>query len=374
MAEDIVVAEQAQQTEQQVELAQNMAIALGLEQPQTAAETAVTETIEQVPVTFEIIKEKFGYEKPEDAVAEIEQLRAYKQQPVVEAPKFENEFNEKLYKAIQAGQVKEVTQLLAQQERLDSLTTNEVTRDTAADIIKLGMQLEFKTLTQAEIDYKYNKSFGIPKEPSLDVDDEDSVMAHNEWKEKVADIEMGKMIEAKMAIPKLEAAKSQIKLPDLPNSVDEGYTQYQKMLAEQEATDNEVKEAYKVFTPKSIETKIPFNDETNKIGFEFQYEPDVETFNKSVNMALDINQFFDIFKKSDGTPDRQGFLSAIHFALNKDKIITEAIKQAKNATLKSQLIDNSQVGNQRFQPQTQEPSELDKLMQAAVGQYVQPRR
>lgn len=370
MADDIVV---DQQVSQNAELAENMAIALGLEKPQTAvADTVVTDTAVDIPpVTFEIVKEKFGYEKPEDAVAEIEQLRAYKAQtPTVEPIKFENEFSEQLFKAIQSGRVKEVNHLLAQQERLDSLTTNEVTKDSAADIIKLGMQLEFKTLTAAEIDYKYNKSFGLPKEPVLDENDEDSVIAHNEWKDKVADIEMGKMIEAKMALPKLEAAKSQIKFPDIPASVDEGYIQYKKMLEEQPAIDAEVSAAYKSFTPKSIETKIPFTDETNKIGFEFQYEPDSETFARSVGMALDINNFFDFFKKSDGTPDRQGFLDAIHFATNKERIILEAIKQAKNATLKSQLVDNSQAGNQRFTPQTQEPNELDKLMQGALGQYM----
>lgn len=378
MAEDIVVAEQ-QQIEQQNEIAQNMAIALGLEQPQTAAaDTVVAETTETIPVTFEIIKEKFGYEKPEDAVAEIEQLRLLRSQPpVIEAPKFENEFNEKLYKAIHSGQIKEVTQLLAQQERLDSLTTSEVTKDNAGDIIKLGMQLEYKTLTPAEIEYKYNKSFGLPKEPVQDMineSDEDFANRKAEWQEKVNDIEMGKMIEAKMSIPKLETAKSQIKLPEIPNTVDEDYNQYKKMLEEQSKTDLEVLESYKSFTPKSIETKIPFTDEANKIGFEFQYEPDSETFSKSVGMALDINTFFDSFRKSDGTPDRQGFLRAIDFAINKDRIILEAIKQAKNATLKSQLIDNSQGGNQRFQPQTQELSDFDKQMQAALGPYTQQRR
>lgn len=380
MAEDINVAEQQQLTEHQVELAQNMAIALGLDQPQTAAAetTEQQQTTEIIPATFEIIKEKFGYENPEDAVAEIEQLRLLKSQPPAAEPiKFENEFNENLFKAIQAGKIKEVTQLLAQQERLDSLTTNEVTKDNAADIIKLGMQLEYKTLTQAEIDYKYNKSFGIPKEPMQSDSELDDDFANRkaEWQDKVNDIEMGKMIEAKMAIPKLESAKSQIKFPEIPATVDNDYIQYKKMLDEQVQIDAEVSAAYKSFTPKSIETKIPFTDETNKIGFEFQYEPDSETFTKSVGMALDINTFFDSFKKSDGTPDRQKFLEAIHFATNKDRIILEAIKQAKNATLKSQLIDNSQGGSQqRFQPQTQEPSELDKQMQASLGQYMPNRR
>jgi len=177
---------------------------------------------------------------------------------------------------------------------------------------------------------------------------------------------MGKMIEAKMAIPKLEAAKSQIKLPEIPNSIDEDYLQYRKMLEEQPVIDAEVTAAYKSYTPDSIETKIPFTDETNKIGFEFQYKPSAETFQKSVGMALDINTFFENFKKPDGTPDRLSFLKALDFAINKDSIILEAIKQTKNATIKSFLPDNINGNGQRMSPSmTGEPNELQKYMQAA---------
>jgi len=380
MAEDINVVDAVaqQQTEQQNEIAQNMAIALGTELPQTAAaEPVVTEPV-NVPITYEVLKDKFGYEKPEDAIAEIEQLRLLKSQPPAPEPiKFENEFNEKLFKAIQSGQIKEVTQLLAQQERLDSLTTSEVTKENAADIIKLNMQLANKLLTKEDIDFQYKQDYLPPKEPvqRASETDEEYQERMDDYNERVTFLEQKRVIAAKMAIPELEKAKSQIKLPEVSNTVDEGYAQYLKMLDEQPKLDAEVSEAYKSFTPKSIETKIPFTDETNKIGFEFQYEPDSETFTKSVGMALDINTFFDSFKKSDGTPDRQRFLEAIHFATNKDRIILEAIKQAKNATLKSQLVDNSQGGGQqRFQPQTQEPSELDKLMQGALGPYTQQRR
>lgn len=380
MADNVIEVANEQQTEQANELAQMMAISLnGGIAPQAASENqeVVVDEPTIVPATFEILKEKFGYESPEAAVAEIESLRVLKSQPpATEAPKFENEFNEKLYKAIQSGQVKEVTQLLAQQERLDSLTTSEVNESNAADIIKLSMQLEFGSgkapLTQAEIDYKFNKQYGLPKEPvqSDSELDEDFAQRKAEWQEKVTDIQMSRMIDAKMAIPKLVTAKSEIKLPEIPNTVDEDYVQYRKMLDEQAKIDEEVQAAYKSFTPKSIETKIPFTDEANKIGFEFQYEPSSEAFNKSLGMALDINTFFDAFKKSDGTPDRQKFLDAIHFALNKESILTEAMKQAKNATIKSFLPDNSNNNGQRISPaMTGELSELQKQMQAAGIKY-----
>ena len=373
MADNVIEVANEQQTAQANELATMMAINLnGGIPPQAASENqevVVEEQQQIVPATFEILKEKFGYESPEAAVSEIESLRVLKSQPpITEAPKFENEFNEKLYKAIQSGQVKEVTQLLAQQERLDSLTTSEVTKDNAADIIKLNMQLGNKLLTKEDIEFQYKQDYLPPKEPVQRSSEtyEEFQERMEDYNERVSFVEQKRIIAAKMAIPELEKAKSTIKLPEIPINVDEGYVQYQKMLDDQAKIDEEVKAAYKSFTPKSIETKIPFTDEANKIGFEFQYEPSSEAFNKSLGMALDINTFFDSFKKSDGTPDRQKFLDAIHFAMNKDSILLEAMKQAKNATIKSFLPDNINGNGQRMSPaMTGEPNELQRYMQAA---------
>lgn len=321
--------------------------------------------------SFDVIKEKFNYQNVEDAIKEIEELRGFKANPSIDL-QFENEFSEKLFKAIKGGKIKEVNSLLSEQERIESLTGLEVSKDTAADIIKLGMQLEYKDLTKTEIDYRFNKQFGIPKEPVqlISEEDDDFALRHSAWKEQVADIEMNRIIEAKLTKPKLESAKSKIVLPEVDAPVDEGYIQYKKMLEDQPKIDAEIVQAYKAFTPKAIETKMNFNDEANKVSFEFQYEPDAESFNRTLDMVSDINKFFDQFKNQDGTPDRKRFLSALDFALNKDKYLMEAMKQSKNATLKSRLPDNSQGGMKAQIPQgQQELSEVDKQMRASLAGF-----
>lgn len=332
-------------------------------------------TPSEVPQTsfFDTLREKFKYETPEEAISKIEELNSLKNKPASAEVKFENEFNEKLFKAIQGGKHKEVSQLLMQQEKLESLTTTEVNKDTASDIIKLSMQLKYKDLTPSEIEYKFNKQFSIPKEPiqRIDEDDEDFETRKSDWKETVQDIEMTKIIEAKLAKPELEKAKSSISLPEIDNPVDEDYLQYKKLLEEQSKVDEDVLKAYKSFTPKEIETKINFKDEPNKIAFDFQYEPDSESFNKSVDMALNFDLFFEKFKNQDGSPDRKKFLDAIHFAVNKDKILMEAIKQTKNATIKSFLPDNSNGGGNKYTPQSNtESSEIDKLMRASLAGFM----
>lgn len=326
---------------------------------------------EPEPPSFELIKEKFNYTNVEDAIKEIEELRGLKANPTIDI-KFENEFNEKLFKAIQAGKVKEVNALLTQKEKLESVTGSEINKDTAPEIIKLGMQLKYKDLTQSEIEYKFNKQFGIPKEPIQLINEEDEEFAtrHAAWKEQVADIEMNRIIEAKLAKPELEAANTKIALPEIDAPIDDGYLQYKKMLEEQPNIDAEIVETYKAFKPNTVGTKINFNDEANKVAFEFQYEPDAESFKKSVEMVCDITKFWDHFKNQDGTPDRKSFLNAIHFALNKDKILMEAMKQAKNATLKSRLPDNTQGGMKMQTPQVeQQISELDKMMKYSLSGF-----
>lgn len=344
--------------------------------PEAAAEQAVaqTEGTEQAvtqteaPVfQFQTFTEKYGWQSPDDAVKEIEELRALKANPTAAEIKYENEQSEKLAKALQAGKIDEVYGYLDEQRRLDRLTASEVTKETANDIIKLSMQLKYKDegLTAEDVEYKFGKMYKLPKEPPLDPDDDESVEKHKEWQETVSDIEAGKIIDAKIAKRELEAAKSKLVLPNIEAEIDQDYIQYKKDLEQSSAIDAETKEAYKSFTPKDIETRISFNDEANKIAFEFHYEPEAEGFAKSLDLVTDTQKYFEKYKNSDGSPNRKQFLQDIYFIQNKEKIIMAAMNQAKNATLKAQLPDNSQGSFQRQQPQTGEPNELHKYMQAA---------
>lgn len=384
MADNIIEATQEaaelQVNTQQAELAQQMAISLngGLplesNQPPVADSIAAKEVIietEAPQFQFQTFTEKFGYQSPDDAIKEIEELRTLKANPIKEAIKFENEKSEVLFKAIQAGKSDEVYAILAEQKRLDALTTSEVTKETAADIIKLGMQLKYKDLTEAEINYKFNKQFSLPKEPvqgNTELDEEFE-QRQKDWQEQVADIEMSKIIDAKLVKPDLEAAKQKLVLPNIESAVDEGYLQYKKSLEEEAKVDTETVEAYKSFTPTDIEMKINFNDEANKINFDFQFTPEAQGFEKSVALVIEPEKYFAEYKNSDGTPNRKQFLQDIYFIQHKEQIIREAMKQAKNATIKSMLPDNSSGAANRQLPQGQEMSDLDKMMQASLAGY-----
>jgi hypothetical protein len=384
IAEPLIQDQSTEQIDVKAQIDQQMAIALnGGIAPQAAepaavtTEAAATTTIIPEPSQadpFGIFKEKFGYETPEAAIQEIEQLRAFKAAPTYEGPIVEMDDQvQQLLKAWNAGKKEEVWQALDREVRVERLLNTEVTKETAADIVKMGMQLKYKDLNSDEINHRFNKQYGLPPKPvqAAEEMEEDFQQRLASWQEQVTDKQMDLMIEAKLAKPELQNLKGKLTFPEIKSetSVDEGYAQYLKMLEEQPKRDEEVKAAYRALTPKQVETKINFKDEANKIDFQFQYEPNAEKFAKAQEIASDASQFWKLFTKSDGTPDREGFIDIICYKLDKENYLMSAMNKSKNATIKASLPDNSQPGMLRQMPEHQEPSELDKNMRASLKGY-----
>lgn len=397
MADNVIVDQPVEtqvQPDFKAELDQMMAISLGQAPPtqqvdapqvdatqtqQQTTEAAQTTTqepavqnqppVQSTPDSFSVFKEKFGFENTETVVKEIERLRALETAPPELV--FDNEESATILKALSKGDRKPLYEYLHREAQIDRLMTGEVTRDNAAEIVKMKMQLANKDLTPSEIEYRFKKQFGVPPKPERGTDEEEedynSRMA--QWQEVANDREMDLVIEAKIGRPELSKAKGNLSVPQIDSPIDEGYAQYQQMLAQQAVDDKATKEAYKALTTKSVETKIHFKDEANKINFEFQYEPDAQSFSRAQEIACDADLFWKTFINSDGTPNRQLFLESILYALDKNKIIMSAMNQAKNATIKASLPDNSQGGIVKQIAQHQEPSELDAQMRNSLRGY-----
>ena len=376
----------AQTQEIPAELKQQMDLALGVkpveqsqpstQEQQTPPPTVSHETTPQFDLTP--FKERFGIEKQEDLFSIVEEYNKFKSEP----PKpielsFENDFSKNLFESIKAGKIADIHSALDQQLKLEKLTSSEITNDNADEIIKLGMKLEYPTLSDKEIDYQYKQQYKLPKEPVKGEMEEDDEFEQRkaDYEEAVYDINMRKTIAAKMAQPKLEAAKTKISFPEIEKQVDpeyQEYLQYKKELEEDERIDAETKEAYKAFTPKDVETKLPFIDEANKINFEFQFEPDGEGFAKTIDLVSNPGKFYDLYKNPDGTSNRKKFLEDVYFSQNRERIIMEAMKQAKNAAIKAMLPDNSAgtgLNRQPVLPDVQQ-TELDKQMEMALKPYM----
>jgi hypothetical protein len=359
---------------------EQMAISLNGGVPPVAAAAApvVTEPAaaeaQPAPTTadpFGLFKEKFGYESPEAAIAEIEALRAFRASPPAAELKFENDQSKLIAEALQAGKFQEVYQVLDQQMRIDRLAGAEMNLDTAAEIVKYGMQLKYKDLTTAEINYKFNKQFALPAKPGMmpAEDQEEYNQRVTAWEQMVEDRKMDLMIEAKQLRPELVAAKTKLVFPTIARPQDTELQEWQKTVQENDRLAAETTQAYKAFTPKTLETKINFKDEPNKIDFDYTHEPDAQGFAQTLEMVSDIEKFWKHFIGSDGTPNRKEFAQAIYFALNRDKVLLDAMSQAKTAAIKAMLPDNNTGGLVRTMPTTQEPNLLDKYMRESLKGY-----
>lgn len=382
----VVVDNSAQQAEFKAALDEQMALSLGngiipeaQPQPATQDQPSTEQPAAQVAVVDEPLKipfesfQKFGYQKPEDILADIEAYQKSKGE-VGKEFEFADDASAELFKAFTLGDKKAVREYLERESRIENLATLEVNKDTAADIVKFGMQLKFPTLTQQEIEYKYNRQFSIPAKPiqGVDEDPDDYQARMGQWQDQANDRQMELMIEAKMIKPDIEAAKKQLALPKYIPPVDEGYAQYQKMLAEEAQLQQEAQAIYKNFTPQQLETKLKFTDEANKIAFEFQHVPDEKSFTKAVEIVNDDKQFWGLFKNSDGSWNHSKLLDTVLYAINKEATLMSAMNQAKNAAIKAQLPDNSkESGMLRQMPQSQETvNELDANMKRALHGFM----
>src|SRR5215469_4904954 len=94
-----------QQAEYKAQLDQQMGLALGTAKPSETNNAGGTNGQQNnaepaAPVDpFSVFKERFGYDTPETAIKEIEELRAYKATPIVPELKFENAESEKIVRA-----------------------------------------------------------------------------------------------------------------------------------------------------------------------------------------------------------------------------------------------------------------------------------
>lgn len=375
---------QIQQVDHSAELKAQMDIALNGGIPTQAAEPAADATVDagaaatvvtesSVSDPFGLFKDKFGYQTPEDAIKNIEELIAFKAQPRAEVFNVPDDESAAILRALVAGKKEDVWRALDQELRVERLLNVEVNKDSAVDIVKMGMALKYKDLTPDEINYKFNKQFAIPAKPvqSLEEEDADFQQRVGAWEEIVTDKQMELMIEAKLAKPELQNSKVKLTFPEIETDipVDEGYVQYKKMLEDRTRMDAEIKVAYQKLTPKDVETKLNFKDEANKIAFEFQFEPDASMFTRAVDTANDAEKFWALFQNSDGTSNQKLFLETIMYAMDKSKVLRSAMNQTKNATIKAGLPDNSQGGLVRQIPQSQEPNELDQMMRASLKGY-----
>lgn len=312
----------------------------------------------------------YGWETEEAAKSEIEQLRKLKDQKP--EYKFENDESKRLAEAISKGDRKTVLNILETQERLESLTTTDVNDNTAEAIIKLAMQLKSKAngveLSEKEINYKFNKDYGIPKEPARRDDelDEEFDTRKLEWQEKVEDIKMARAIEAKLAKPELEKLKTQIVLPDISENVQQKPPTQEELDAAKkydndyvQSVDNSIKN----FNGVTIPVKNEVVDFPVSFGVTDEEKVTLSTLMKDFQKSnYDTNGLFaDLWVNDDKTLKTDKMIEDYYFIKNKEKMLSKLANDSATKAVESYIKGKKNINvNETAQQGTAQINTEDK--------------
>jgi len=327
-----------------------------------AAEPAKVEAPEPTKIPAvdynQYVKEKFGFDSEEVALAEIAKL---KEKPET---KFANEQSEKLFKYLQEGKEDDVLNLLSQKKKYDRLSTAEVNNvDIAADIVKAAMQAKYKDLTADEVEYKFNKTFSIPAAPKQKDDelDEEFEERLNDWKFKKEEAEKDLIIEAKLVKPEIEKLKTELVLPDLKSPAAETNIQsseeaarMEKMHKDYEASiDNTVK-AF-----GNIEVKAKVGEDELPISYVVTEQDKAELSSHLRDADYIPKRWFD----EQGVPKSQAIAEDIFWLQNKSAVIQKVANDAAAKALENYIKNRSNIKlngeqQQTFVPNDKSPEQL----------------
>jgi hypothetical protein len=164
---------------------------------------------EEVVDADEYLRSNLGFNNWEEAKSEIERLRS--------SSKYDNEVSERIHRALVEGKHDEVYSYLEQNNKLNKLLHSDIDDSSAEQIVKLSMRSKYPELTDDEVEFKYKKQFSLPKEPTqrYDETDEEFDQRKEDWQERVNDVKMELMIEAKSSRNQLKQLQSEIKLPEV---------------------------------------------------------------------------------------------------------------------------------------------------------------
>jgi len=202
----------------------------------TTPEVVETKTVEvkEIPTVDynAYLKENFGFDSVEVAKEQINKWKEFKQ------PEFANEESKQLFEAIAAGKKSEALSILAKQQAIENLLSAELDEKNAPQVVKLAMKEKYPTLSDAQIEYRYNKQFAMPEKPAQFSDELDSEYEQrvNSWQRQVNDIKEELLIEANISKPELEKLKSEISLKNIFGEREEVPQLSEKELQEIEAT------------------------------------------------------------------------------------------------------------------------------------------
>lgn len=353
------------------------------EQPKVEAPAATTkETQEEILEPAEWLRKEFQVDSPDTLKQYLQEYKALKESKPSEEIKFANDDSKRFFDYLKEGKTDDVYAFLQTQKTLSKLVNSEVTEDNAADIIKFSLKNKYKEFSDTDVERKFNKQYGIPKEPVYDdtkETEEEYQVRLGEWKDKVGDIKADMLLDAKIIKPELEKLKAELVLPDIPvNNPAASKEPTQEELAAFKKQQGEFVEATEKFLNSfngfSVNVKDKDVDYTVSYGTSKEEKDNALTMMKEfAESGFNANGLFvKEWVNQDGSLNVNRIIEDKMFLQNREKIIQKVANDAANQRLELYLkekkgirIDNS--GGADFGKGLEQKSQSEKLQEAFWG-------
>lgn len=314
----------------------------------TAQETATNDDTELVDAN-EYLKSTLGLNDWDEAKKVVEEYRQLKEKGG--EFNFANDASKQLFEYLKEGKEDELYKFLSEKKKVETLTTAEVNENIAADIVKFAWSKKYSSLTPEQIDYKFNKQFGIPKEPvqgELESDDEFAARK-SEWQAKVNEVKMDLMIEANLAKPDIEKFKTELILPEIkgdnkavePSPEDREAFEKAKLSFLQSAKD--VVDKFNGF-----EASVKDKDVEYSVNYAASQEEKTFVNNKIQEFAesnFDANALLaERWLSDDGSSlNVEQMVKDLSMLYNSDKVYQKMVTEAANKRIEAYLKDKKQI-------------------------------
>jgi hypothetical protein len=324
-------------------------------------EAATTETVTTEKVKTEqaavvdfnsYLKEKFGFENEEQALTEFQKL---KETPKPTELKFGNEESEKFFNLLKDGKEDDVYSFLTEKKRVERLSNAEVTdTNVASEIVKFNLQKKYKDLSEDEIEYKFNKQFGVPEKPEqgLDETDEEYELKISSWEKEKKLAEKELIIEAKLLKPELDKYRPSLELPELPkaeNLDEQNKEDFAKWEQARKQYEEQLESSYQSFKGISVTAK---NEEV-EIPVSFVPSDEEKAVFKEKLKTFDQNEYFGKrWINEDGSVKVEQMMNDIYLLENQEKAHQKLVNETAAKMLEHQVkkLGNINVNGERQTP------------------------
>lgn len=304
---------------------------------------------EEVVDANEYLKQTLGIDNWDEAKKLVEDYKQLKEKGG--EINFANDASKQLFEYLKDGKEDDLYNFLSEKKKIESLTAAEVNEKVAADIVKFAWSKKYSSLSPEQIDYKFNKQFGIPKEPTqgeLETDD-DFAARRQEWESKVNEVKMDLLIEANLAKPDIEKYKTELILPEIKGNA---------KVAEPTPEDREAfDKAKNAFLESAKDVVNKFNgfeasvkDKDVEYNVNYAASPEEKTFvsgkiQEFAESGFDANALLaERWVSPDGSSlNVEQMVKDLSMLYNSDKVYQKMVTEAANKRIEAFLKEKKQI-------------------------------